>query len=86
VVVNVLEKNTAWNFTLQFEDIYFSEMLVLPSQSACLYNPQDCNVTMDKCSVTDFKNTFLKIWMYESHVNNLALLNHVDIGAQRKTA
>jgi len=41
---------------------------------------------MNKCSVTNFKNPFLKIWMYESHVNNLALLNHVDAGARRKTA
>lgn len=41
---------------------------------------------MDKCSVTDFKNPFHKIRMYESHVNNLAVLNHVDAGAQRKTA
>ena len=71
---------------MQFEEIYFSEMLVLPFQFTCLHNPEECNVTMNKCSVTNFKNPFLKIWMYESHVNNLALLNHVDAGARRKTA
>lgn len=66
--------------------IYSYEMLVLPYQSTCFYNPEDCDVNMDKYSVTDFKHPFLKICVYESHVNNLASLNHVDAGNQLKTA
>jgi hypothetical protein len=74
------------NFTLQLEEIYASEMFVPSYQSICFHNPEDCNIKMDKCSVTDFKHTFVKTRMHESHVHILALLDHVDAGTQLNRA
>jgi hypothetical protein len=63
VFFNVSEENTVSNFTLQLEEIHSSEMLVPPCKSIGFRNPEDCNMKMDKWSVTDFKYPFVRTRM-----------------------